>query len=154
MSRYRYSWSKHYAVEATVVGEIVRKAKTAERLLEVASDPKSPIHGQFEWDDSRAAKQYRLVQARVMIASLNVEVINKSGKSQSVTAFVKVSDRGGHYVPTMEADEDDLSSAEAECLQQMSAFKSKWKGLEFARDVIDSIKLIERSISRRGQRAA
>jgi hypothetical protein len=37
---------------------------TAAETLEAARDPNSPIHSCFQWDDSLAAEQYRLEQAR------------------------------------------------------------------------------------------
>lgn len=40
---------------------------TAAEVVEVARDPAHPLHGYFEWDDSAAAIQWRLVQARNLI---------------------------------------------------------------------------------------
>jgi hypothetical protein len=36
-------------------------------VLENAADPESPIHGVFTWDDSKAAHEYRLSEARDFI---------------------------------------------------------------------------------------
>jgi len=38
-----------------------------DRVVEFASDPKSALHSQFEWDDGEAAHQWRLEQARSLI---------------------------------------------------------------------------------------
>lgn len=40
----------------------------AEEVVEVARDESSPLHQCFTWDDTEAAKQYRLVQARRLIS--------------------------------------------------------------------------------------
>lgn len=149
--KYKYSWTRAYSVSAQTVGQIVEKLprKTAEELLRVASDRKSPLHSQFEWDDSLAAQQYRLVQARVMISSLRVEVVSVDQKVQQVTAFVRTADRAGGYVPVLEADDDDLSDAEHRCWLQMKAFRERWKGLGFARTVVQAIEAVDRSASKR-----
>lgn len=68
--------------QAQVVGEAVdhiRQAKggcKAEDLLEEAEhNPRSPLHGMFEWNDSEAARKYRIDQARYFIRSIEVEII-------------------------------------------------------------------------------
>jgi len=153
MKAYKYSWTRNYTVDPQVVGEIVQRlpSRTADSLLKEARKASSPIHSQFEWDDTKAAQQYRLVQARCMIASLRVEVVSVDQKVQKVTAFVRNADRTGSYVPTLEADEDDLGDAELRCWQQMKVFRERWKGLEFARSVVQAIESVDRSASKRGQ---
>ena len=39
----------------------------AEAVVEYARDPKTALHSHFEWDDTEAAREYRLVQARHII---------------------------------------------------------------------------------------
>mgnify|MGYP003421519919 FL=1 len=47
---------------------------TPETVLDTARNPKSPLHDQFEWDDTAAAHQHRLQQARVLIRSVVVNI--------------------------------------------------------------------------------
>jgi hypothetical protein len=47
---------------------------TPEAVVEDASNENSPLHELFEWDDSVAAHQFRLHQARMVITSVEVEV--------------------------------------------------------------------------------
>ena len=151
MSKYKYSWTRKYSVSPQVVGEIVEKlpSRTPEALLTAARSKSSPLHSQFEWDDSRAAQQYRLVQARVMINSLNVEVIQGNKKPIEITAFVRKSGGGNIMVPTLEADDDDLGQAELKCLDHMRTFKARWKGLSFARSVVAEINATEQTVRRK-----
>ena len=52
-----------------------RKGKlTASQVLEVARSPDSPLHPYFEWDDSIAAEQWRLEQARELIRRVKIVV--------------------------------------------------------------------------------
>lgn len=51
---------------------------TTEIVLEEASSERSPLHQYFEWDDSEAARKYRLHQATALLmASKMVVVLNK-----------------------------------------------------------------------------
>lgn len=43
-----------------------------EAVVEVASDPQSPLHPHFVWDDSEAAHQFRLVQARSLVRRISI----------------------------------------------------------------------------------
>lgn len=47
---------------------------TPSLVVEAATDPKSPLHREFTWDDSEAARKYRLAQARTLIRSVEVKV--------------------------------------------------------------------------------
>lgn len=48
---------------------------TAEQVVaEAAANPDSPLHTRFEWDNSKAAHQYRLEQARSLIRSYTLTV--------------------------------------------------------------------------------
>lgn len=73
--------------------EEIRKAEnlygkiTAETVLKVAEDDDSPIHELFEWDDSKAAHNYRLAQARTIINNLEVIVISSSEKEIRIPVF-------------------------------------------------------------------
>ncbi len=42
-------------------------------VVDDARDPKSPLHAEFEWDDSLAGEKWRQQQARVLIHSVRVE---------------------------------------------------------------------------------
>lgn len=46
---------------------------TCEAVIEAARDPRSPLHGLFEWDLGRAAYQHWIVQAREVITTYRVK---------------------------------------------------------------------------------
>ena len=79
-------------------------------VLEAATDEVSPLHSAFEWEDSAAALQHRLGQARRLIVS--VRVLN--GPIQPPTqAFisVKTPGKGREYLPAAEALNDEQLKA-------------------------------------------
>lgn len=71
---------------------------TAEMVLRAASDPKHALHDHFDWDDSEAAHQWRLHQARMLIAQVRV-VITTSTKKVVAPGYVRDMEahpRAGH----------------------------------------------------------
>ena len=87
----------------TELDKLARKARGLLKpcdVVEAARPDESPLHGAFEWDDSVAAQQYRIWQARELIVSVRVEM-PAQGRTMQVQAFVSLpSDReqdGGGY---------------------------------------------------------
>ena len=72
--------------------EEIRKAEnlygkiTAETVLQVARDNKSPLHKLFEWDDNRAAEKYRMAQARTLVNNIEVKIIS-DGEERSIPVY-------------------------------------------------------------------
>lgn len=58
----------------------------AELLLATAeSDPSLELHKGFNWNDTEAAHQHRLSQARLMMRSIRFEVIVEEAEEEEVT---------------------------------------------------------------------
>lgn len=77
------------------------------KVEEEARDPNSPLHDSFEWDDSKAGYQYRLWQARHLIASVEMVADNRF-ESAPVYVSLKMDRKAGGYRPIS----DVLSNAE------------------------------------------
>ena len=62
---------------------------TPSLVLSAAKDPQNPLHKHFEWDDSVAARKYRIDQARALIRQVSLvirdEVVSLNPVYQSVT---------------------------------------------------------------------
>jgi hypothetical protein len=46
-------------------------------VIDAAKNPKSPLHQYFEWDDTEAARKYRIEQARELIRTIKIEVVHE-----------------------------------------------------------------------------
>ena len=53
---------------------------TAESVLADATDPLSPLHSRFEWDDKVAAFEYRLEQARLIVRKAHVNILDRPAR--------------------------------------------------------------------------
>lgn len=68
-------------------------------IVKEARPKKAPLHPVFEWDDSVAAEEYRLVQARNLVRAVHVVVESPDGEDEDAgCAFVHVSEAEG-YMP-------------------------------------------------------
>lgn len=83
--------------EAIVVAKTLQEIEkesgvvTPTMVLDHAREAASPLHHLFEWRDSEAAEQFRLIQARRLIQSVQVQFTDDGGKSSQVMrAFVNV----------------------------------------------------------------
>ena len=65
-----------------------------ESVVNMAKKPTSPLHPAFEWDDSKAAKKFRLEQARYLIRSIQVTIDTTSPPEP---AFVNIASGGISY---------------------------------------------------------
>jgi hypothetical protein len=78
-------------------------------VVEVASDPEHPLHGEFEWDNDKAAHEHRLWQARVLIHGVRVEieVHERAVKSVFYVQDPRKPEGGGYLaVPRVQTDRE------------------------------------------------
>lgn len=155
MKSVKYSWSKRFAVPAQVFGEFyyALPKRTADEVVKAAKAAKSPLHKLFNWDDAAAAHEHRVLQARVMINSLQVEIITPKGKPGNVLAFIRGS-KLGRDVPTLEATREELTASMMACWNDMLRFRKRYRGLEIASTVIDAIDDVDRRLRRTKRKAA
>jgi len=95
--------------DAQKIGEELEQIKSKENLtpssvIERAKNKKSILHNLFEWDNSEAAEQYRLQQARSIVNHV-VEIVVIRGNEVEEKAYFNVvaKDEGNVYVSLTEA---------------------------------------------------
>ena len=90
-------------VKAQDVGEILQRLRDRDGRIETttvlieAKKKRSKLHGAFEWDDSRAGNEYRLIQARRLIRSLEIIV-----EDRPEPAFVHIDIANNGYYQSVE----------------------------------------------------
>lgn len=98
--------------DAVIVKEILKIQErdgvcSPEALVSAAQSPKSPIHSLFEWDDSKAAKEWRKHQARQIVASFKIELSGQRAP-QFVHANIVVDGKAKEgYLPIEVAMDDE-----------------------------------------------
>jgi hypothetical protein len=101
-------------------------------VVECARPPRSPLHSHFCWDDTKAAEQYRLWQARELI---QVVVHVLPGRSIETRAYVSLRDsRGGEngYRALVDvlSDTDLRRRLLQDALAELRYFEEKYRDLK------------------------
>ena len=115
----------------------------AENVVEAARPEYAPLHPAFEWDDGKAAVQWRIEQARYLIRSVEVVVDKPDGESSPIRAFVSVQrDEDRSYTSLQHAlsDEELRTQVLSQAWRELEAWRQRHAELvEFAKifSVID-----------------
>jgi hypothetical protein len=85
--------TKRTATRARIRAQAIKQLEkagrlTAEALVEAARNPRHPMHLDFQWDNAKAAHQYRLDLARGYIAEVRV-VITTSTRQVIAPAYLR-----------------------------------------------------------------
>jgi hypothetical protein len=103
---------------------------TPPAVVEDATAPESPLHPHFEWDDAKAADEFRLAQARELVASVMVVYADEvqGAPTEPVRAFASIGGETGKpraYTSTLEAMR--APAMRAEILAQARAELEGWR---------------------------
>lgn len=115
-------------------------------VVDAARPKNSPLHGAFCWDDTEAARLYRLDQAQRLIRRFTIE-IESDGESIDVPVFINVSsDRTGgkdenpyRLTEDVIKCEDLLAIAEQDALEQLRGLRERYKNIKRLGDVWTAI---------------
>ena len=147
---FQCSWMSGYrtSVKAEDAGLIMKKLEsegrlTPQDLVEEARPIDSPIHKGFEWDDAKAAENYRRHQASIMIRAIVVresEVIENGREDVSVKIF-NLAEKGGSYesLRTILLDEDKTENLLARAKEELGYFRKKYSQIQRLSKVISAI---------------
>lgn len=109
-----------------------------------ASNRSSALHPYFEWNDKRAANEYRLDQARDLIRSIVVSYPESQNESVRYYVSVKPSeDQEARYYPTELAvkNEDMRQNILAAALRDMKSFMKRYEQLQELSKLFNAMKL-------------
>lgn len=106
---------------------------TPEAVVAFAENPSTALHSCFEWDDSEAAKKYRLVQAAEVIRVTVTLIEAPDGTPTRIRAFVSLpSDRGVNgYRRTVDvlADPDQRAELLTMAQREYKAYRTRYQHL-------------------------
>lgn len=122
---------------------------TPDAVLLDAKSPKSPLHDQFDWDDSSAAKQWRLQQARELIRSVRVEITTES-RTVSTVRYVRDPSAGEAqgYVEVAKLRDDKSLAVEALQgeIRQANAMVARARSIAEALGLSAEIEMVSESV--------
>lgn len=148
---------------ANILRDIAEKNNgqiTPEIVLEEAKPKSSPLHGLFCWDDTKAAEEYRLIQAASLIRRIKVSIPTGDETTIKVRAFINVCPQHedeetleeqarGVYVSFQNATavESYRDQMIANCKRDVEAFRRKYSILQEAARIIQAMDHFEAEFS-------
>lgn len=106
---------------------------TASTLLEESKRPNAPLHHHFEWDDSVAANEHRLWQARQLIARARIIVLDQKEEFVNVPRVANEGEgKEGYYKPisVVVKDVDEFTLAWDAAQKRLEAARKELHELE------------------------
>lgn len=145
-----YEWMAGFrsSVKAQEAGEIMRRLAdegelTPARLVEEARPESSPLHRGFEWNDAKAAENYRRQQATTMIRAIVVKESNivEDGSDEICIKVFNMAERGNGYesLETILVDEYKTDSLLSRALDELKSFRAKYRQIQKLAKVMASI---------------
>lgn len=139
--------------DAKFVGEHIEMLRkkfkgelTPEDILNDARHNNSPLHSFFEWDDSAAAEQFRLQQARGLIRAVVAVYVSDERPAVRQKAYVHVPERGApHYRETTHAmsHKNTRKLVLDRAWNELKAWKARYKDLEEFSALIKIIDVVD-----------
>ena len=139
-----WGYWKFKADAEKVYGEIssLGESYTPEMILEYAKNPDSELHKCFTWDDSEAARLYRLHEARVICESLKVVVEDVDESKQPRTfRIIEHDHKEKAYKPVsiIVRQEDSYARLLAQARSELETFRVRYQRLTELESVIEAI---------------
>lgn len=126
----------------------------AEDVVVEAKKSNSPLHSYFEWNNSKAAHEYRIWQARQIISAM---VVMLPSQRRPITAYVSLrSDRmtpAGGYRAMVDVLADPVLRQDLlyEALDDLKTWEKKYRRLAELGEVFAAIALVKKKVSRRSR---
>ncbi len=114
---------------------------TASIVVDDAKNKDSVLHGAFEWNDSKAAHEWRLHSARSLIRSVVTESTNAVGDLRYTPAFVfATTEQGPRYESFARVLDDDEMRIEVinRALKEFEQWQKRYKEYEEFLSVFES----------------
>lgn len=115
-----------------------------EVVVEEARRPSSPLHSKFQWDDSVAAHEYRIFQARNLIRVVVHVLPNGSDEMERVWVSLKQDQQneGGGYrtLVSVLSDADLRKQLLQQAYEDMEYFSAKYSHLEELAEIFKAMK--------------
>ena len=131
--RIGYNFKADPEKAAKVMSKLADKGKlNAENLVEVSKPKNAPLHDDFEWDDTKAAENWRKQQGRCMINSLLMipEETDSEEDKEPIRAFFKVAQvENAQYESTsvLIRTQNGRDALRDQALRELNSYRQKYR---------------------------
>ncbi len=110
-------------------------------VVESARPKDSPLHSKFTWDDTKAAQEHRLWQARQLISVTVIHLPNAKPTQMFVSLSPDRTKKSGGYRHIVDVLNDEQMTAQLlqDALDDMRRFTAKYRRLEKLAKVVEAM---------------
>lgn len=142
--KYKFRGGFRGDVSPQLIGDAIRSIAerdgscSPEALLDEASEESSPLHSMFEWDDSKAAHEYRVSQARYYIRA--VAIIRDDVELEPIRAFVRLSkDEGYRDINVVMSNKESRDELLRKAWKELQSWKKRYEQLSEFADIFSAM---------------
>jgi hypothetical protein len=137
----------HDKIKAELLALKRRGVIQPQAVVKAARNPKSPLHQLFTWDNSKAAEQWRLEEARRLLRTY--VIVENNDAAEPLRCFVSLStDRksGGGYrhIADVLNEKELYQRLLADSIEDLRAFQARYEKLKELRPVFDAAQRVEK----------
>jgi hypothetical protein len=128
-------------------------------IVRAAAKKTHPLHTEFEWRNTEAARRYRLLQAQRLIRYVRIVEVTPDNKLVAVRLYESLpSDRrlgqGYRTIHEIMNDRDKTNELLASALRELQSFRMRYQQLCELAGVIREVEVVEVALEKEMQRAA
>lgn len=145
MAAYQWKTASYIKANADEAGKMCEELEntvglTAETLLQANTAEDTPLHNEFEWNDTKAAHSYRLQQARHIINCLVVVPEHQAENTVPVRAFFTLSSSPEYQsINAILSVEDSHKKLLEQAYRELETFKRKYTALSELKPLFDMV---------------
>lgn len=121
-------------------------AITAENIVSEAQKPDCILHALFEWDDTKAAEQFRLQQARNLINNIVVTVVHNNEKKEVGAYEIATISGERQYTSIDTLTMQDVEEIKKVVLRELNYLKNKLSFYSDLKPTIEHLTNAEKSL--------
>lgn len=120
---------------------------TPQNLLDANRAEGTPLHNEFEWNDSVAAEAYRVTQAQYMIRMLCVQPETSEKPETPVRAYFRTTESNGYeHIGIILKSEDKHADLLRMAFRELDAFTRKYAALSELQPLYEVIETIRNEV--------
>lgn len=119
----------------------INDSPTPEQIYEKAKGKDTELHKCLEWDDKKAADNYRIQQCGAIVRQLIIRKVDEPDQPKEPIRFFYRSGIQGGYTPTVKIVQnvDEYQALLEQAKRELRIFKAKYDCLNELREILDLI---------------
>lgn len=110
-----------------------------EMIVAAAQDSNSELHKCFEWDDTEAARKYRIIQAGNLVRNLVIVESKEKSEPQQIRVMYTSHDGGYKQTKLILQNPDEYETLKSRAMAELRAIKNKYNMILELKEIFDLI---------------